>query len=168
MILKSGKSLPLVVLKTSNEVINDSSVFQDDDELFITLPKNKLFKVKFYLSIIAAGGAEAYDIKFKLTTTGTLGAPTTSSRVMITCMGGNSTNPPTEADLVKVATYAIGDSMISGISNTRGFAMIDLLVATGASGGILTLQWCQNAPGAVDTYVNEGSYLEAMEVKSVS
>jgi len=168
MILKSGKSLPLVVLKTSNETVNDSTTFQNDDELFITLPKNKLFKVKFYLSIICASGGDGYDIKFKLTTTGTLGAPTATSRVMMTCMGADSTKAPTNADSVKTATYAIGDTMISGIDLARGYSMIDLLINTGASGGILGLQWAQNISGGVDVYVNEGSYLEAMEVKSVS
>lgn len=139
----AGVEVPIIetVRKTVDEVVNNSSVLQNDDELLFLLPTNSVWGVKLVF---------AYD-------TGV----TPAIKVAFSCPSGadfiiaNTTDLTVHADCgneIASGGAGVGDA---NIVETQFYGILDV-----ASSGTLQLQWAQNTANASDTTVHAGSYFE--------
>lgn len=132
------------IVKTANETINNTNVFQNDDQLAFPLGANENWTFRF---VVQANSGATPDLKFAVT------AP-----VGATCAYGHE--DPENA--VATANLACGAS--TGLVTALGVADLYEVVGTvrnGANAGNVTLQWAQNTANASNTIVYAGSFVDA-------
>lgn len=134
-----------IVRKTITEIVNNSSVLQNDDELLLALAANEVWIVNFYLLIDSAGTP---DFKFAFT------MPAGGEAFALHTSRGNA-----------VASFATGGF---GVGSTDGSDQMSTVVAVlarnGANAGNLQLQWAQNVANPTDTSVFLNSCLIATQI----
>lgn len=133
-----------IVYKSADEVVNNSAVLQDDDELLLALTINGFWVFKFVLWVVQGASAAA---EFKPSITGPAGSTYN--------MGGTlEFNAVTAND--RTFPYWVNTD-----ANEVKMVVLPGWISTGANAGNLQLQWAQNVATAVDTTVKKGSYLLA-------
>jgi len=137
----SGLGLFDVVRKDANEIVNNSSAFQDDDELFIPLPINRTFWFQLFLKQSSASNA---DIKYKFT------LPAGASMLW--------------AKINTFLSKAVTSSQVEATNGTVNYLPTCIgFVIMGGTSGNLTTQWAQNVAQASDTTIHEDSMIIARE-----
>jgi len=140
--LPSGGSASgiVVVAKASDEIVNNSTTYQDDDELVIPLEANTSYGMDAHLLIAAHASA---DMKIQFT------APSGA-----TVRGnGPSSSVLTENDLTATQFQALGGTASRRIKFFRG------TVNVGATAGNLVVQWAQNTAHASDATMFSNSWV---------
>ena len=129
-----------IVRKTADEIVNNSNVVQNDNELFLPILANQIWVVKFALLCISDGAA---DWRFGVTGPAlATGAFNTKGRI-----GG---------------LFDALNGQVSGNSvGTIELEVIEVLVVNGANAGNIQLQWAQSVAHVSDTTIYEGSGLLA-------
>jgi len=146
---------PTVVLKASDETVNNSNALQDDDDLVSAVAANTNYIFRFVLFFT---GNIAADIKFAIT----VPAAVTflrwgSGQMKYNVDGYNISMSPVVA--------ASGTSTpVASRGATEAQFIIDGVLSNGANAGNLQLQWAQNVANASDTQVLPGSSLTVWEV----
>lgn len=138
----------LLASKTSDEIVTNSTVLQDDDELFVTIPGPGFYIIN--LLMVSDGPVASAGIDFLFNY-----ADTISSSL-----------------LTKSADPSYGGFTIDSGGNftigTTGVGVFDatLLVgsATFLNSGLFKLQWAQNTADVVGTTLFTGSYLSLQKV----
>lgn len=144
------------VYKLTDEIVNNSAVLQDDNELFFTVVAGQKYLFTLNLIIVAASNAPDFLPAFTFPT-GTLNW--------------------TGIGLDTAATSAIASVRISGIApattGVAGPAFGAVSASTGllingsyscTTGGTVRLQWAQSVATASDTTVKAGSSIQAIRV----
>lgn len=134
------------VVKSTDEIVNNSSTLQDDDELLFTPSINKVYHGRL---VIFNDGGSTPDIKFAFT------IPTGAT---IEWGGLNS--------LFRVANAlsADGTTAITAASqNATAFWWQEFVLVMSSTSGAVTLQWAQALATSSDTTVKAGSYLVVYE-----
>lgn len=135
--------------KTADETINNTSVFQDDDELFVSLEANVVYLARVH--IVYNSGATP-DFKYAFTLPSGTTAPMWSFQGITT---------------VSAFTYGVASSGgVSGLGGTGADQPVDAfgVVITGSTAGTMQLQWAQETANASNTIVRAGSYLELRRI----
>jgi len=130
------------VVKTVDEIINNSSTFQDDDELFMPLLANKQYG--WILSYMILNVNNAAD--FKATFTGPSGA-----------VGRFGPNQGSSQQ-----TFALGSSDSTQADGSKCWAHWGKII-TDSTPGNLQMQWAQAAATVADTTLEAGSFLTVWE-----
>lgn len=141
------------VIKTADEVVNNSAVLQDDDHLLFTTTANTNYTIRLRVLFEVANATA--DFKYQLTHAGT----TTRVRRFIT----RAAAAQTSATIPTAAPATAFDSTDQALTATQagtGFIREDIILQVGGSGGVLKMQWAQNTQHASDVTVYEGSYIE--------
>jgi hypothetical protein len=143
-----------VVVKTANETVNDSTVYQDDNELFVAVAPNAVYKCHVHLIFSTYS---AHNEGFKVSFTAPAGA-TFNAGWFETLLGTSGAVGATEANASCTGIIPTGDP------STDNVYISDFILITSATAGTLQLQWAQNTDWAVNTTVYAGSTLEARRV----
>jgi len=135
------------VIKKADEIVNNSATLQDDDELFVALPANKIYL--FALFLYGRGNTSA-DMKQ---------AFTIPSGAVGDRLDGNWTSQGPFDNVVNITT-----TNVLGTSNTTDgqIALYGRVVMAGTAGN-LQMQWAQNVATVGDTTVLKGSTLIVWE-----
>lgn len=138
----AGVEVPIIetVRKTTDEVVNNSSVLQNDDELLFLLPENSVWAVALVF-IYDTNGTPAIKVAFD--------CPAGSDFVV------------SRTDIVAVHA-SCGEEIATGGAGTGDANIIEVQyygVITTTNSGTLQLQWAQNTANVSDTTVHSGSYL---------
>jgi len=132
------------VVKSADEIVNNSSVIQDDDELLFTPTINTTYG--FLIVILYASNATP-DIKF--------GWSVPAGATMEWINSGQQSQPTTD----ETATPNVGGT---GATAHRMMIYRGRMIMAGTAGDI-NFQWAQNVANASDTTVFEGSYFLVWE-----
>ena len=136
-----------VIVKASDEIVNNSTTFQDDDHLTFTCPANKKCVVEYHVYVDNAHTAE---VKFFVVAPGA-----TTVRA-----GGTGAVFDFSYTYNQASTATgIRTHDTSGSSQEAGFVSISGYVNAGASSRTVTLQWAQVTATEKNTTVQEGSWL---------
>lgn len=140
---------PPTKYKTSAEIVNNSTVMQDDNDLFVSVAANAYYEGELhimYTSAIAAG--------FKVGFTAPAGASMEASSFLVT----------TGATLAFNNTNALGTVASIASDGTEAPYLNKFVLKTAATAGVLQFQWAQNDANVSNTSVNIGSYLRLKRI----
>lgn len=152
--------MPQVKIKQVDEVVNNSTTFQDDNELYIWLSPNSLFEIEMYLIVDATN--DTPDIQFQWDATN---LTIESARFPLGPDLGSTTGYNTNIRMGAATQFTSNVDM--GVPATAWVVILDrFIVSSGNDGGFLFLQWAQDTAHASDTTVKAGSYLKATKVKT--
>lgn len=134
---------PIAKAKTANQIVNNSTVFVNDAELFVPLPvANTWYEVS---TLVRYTSAQAADIKF--TYTAPAGATVTMAGPgMVTVAAGQSSDADWEGITAPVARPYGGAGGV-----TISAYKVHATVLTGANTGTLQFQWAQNTADPSNT-----------------
>jgi parallel beta-helix repeat protein len=147
----------LRVQKASNEVVNNSTTYQDDNELLLALEPGAVYEFEAFIIYDASTVA---DGKFKFTTPS---GATTNWRIDAPNTGAASANA------VATATYGVivaGNGFsVAGVGvGTKVVARTKGNITMSTTAGNVVLQWAQTNLEATDMTVYAGSWLTARRV----
>jgi len=136
-----SKASSVVVPKTADETVTNSTVLQNDDELQFAALANKMYAIQMFI-IVNDPNTDA-DIKWAFS----LPAAAT--------MFGKELQ--VEADAVREIT---GATLVSDVVDGNDHCMVITgVIKVGANAGNCIFQWCQNAARATGSKVKAGSWL---------
>lgn len=135
---------PVAVRKVADETVNNSSVLQNDDELFVPMSANAVYD---FFVIIHHNSGGTPDIKFGWT------VPSGTTMVW----GGYIVN--TAGAFTVVANLSQSSTASIGGTGSDSFQMFQGTIVTSSTAGTLQLQWAQDTANASNTIVRAGSYL---------
>jgi len=137
------------VYKTADETVNNSTAFQDDNELLFAVGANKAWSFEVCVLMIGDAGGAA-DIKFQFTTPagGTVYVTDASSIAQLGATGALTSGLAAKYDI---------------LNSTKMMLMWGVYIG-GANAGNVTLQWAQNAAVEADTKVLAGSHILAWQL----
>ena len=148
--------LPLDVVKAATETVTPSTTYQDDDELFLPVEANAVYR--FDMLLLHSSGTTG---KFKMQFTAPTGA-TVAWGVIGVHTSVTLSNPVTD---VSMPSRTLTDILGLGGGNLTGTtALISGSITTSSTAGNLTLQWAQNTSDAAATQVRAGSTLSMKRV----
>lgn len=130
--------------KLADEIVNNSAVLQDDDELVMAVAATVTYLVELCLFGISAAAAD-WRLQFN--------APVGSSGAIYGMSDGSS-----------IKSFAINatDTMNSG--GAASMSIYKGVLIVGGTGGNLTFQWAQGTANVSDTTVYAGSTLTLTRV----
>lgn len=158
--LLSEKQYPTLIIKTVDESVNNSSAYQDDDELFCYLQPYSLLEVEIVLFVDGVNATADFKVKWDLTgdirvlaNRGCFGAGTSATDLSnsnaIAC-GMKTYNQDGQYGSVSVGSNVVNEKMV---------------FRTEKSGGKLQLQWAQINAEATNLYLLEGSYMKITKLQ---
>lgn len=136
-----------IVVKASDETLNNNNVAQNDDELFFAVNANEVWHISLFLRYTSASGAPAIKTQWTI--------PVGASIARNMC--GLEQNGAADAD--GTVAYAI----VTGVGDTRTFRK-DYLYIGGVNGGTVQFQWAQNNATVEDTTVKANSHIRAIKL----
>jgi len=134
----------LVVRKTADETVNNSTTLQDDDALKVPVPANSVWHI--HCAILYNSGGTP-DIKFSLSVP-------TGATYMLGIVRGDA------ASQINWQASASGALAADG-QGADYFLLLEAIVTVGATAGNAVVQWAQNMADASDTKVLKNSCLIA-------
>jgi len=140
--LKTGIHGEVLVLKASDEVVNNSTTLQNDDELFIPVGIDEIWAVFLQLRLITPSASPNHKIAFVVPNNGVF-----------------SWIPFKPAGQGAVALTTGSQPITTGAAEVHG--PIWGIYIGGDTAGNLQLQWAQNAAAVEDTKILANSYLRA-------
>lgn len=150
----SSAETPKYVVKSSDETVNNSSTYQSDDALTISLEASSTY----YIEVVAFYSTnDTADFKFRQSYSGSV------SSVYFT----NEFNVPAGDTMLRERTYTtIGQEGSTGTASgggTHGMARMVIALNTSTS-GTWAFQWAQQTADASDTKVLQGSHIKVLKI----
>lgn len=130
-------------VKSSDEIVNNSSTLQNDNDLFFSVGANEIWAVRLF---IRYNSGTTPDIKFQFS------LPSGATASMGSQPHYDNTN-----------FTGASSVLVSGAGSTRS-AIFQGYVETAGTAGTATLQWAQNTADPSDTTVFTYSYLIAEKI----
>jgi len=138
--------VPLFAFKVADEIVNNSTTFQDDDELFFTLEANAVYEGNLH---VVYNSGTTPDLKWQFT------KPSGATQTDWSFLGYSTAS---------ALTYGTGgeSATAGGLGGKTTADAYGLITTTNA--GTLRLQWAQNTANASNTTIYAGSYLRCLRV----
>lgn len=133
-----------VVLKAANEIVNNSSVLQNDDELIFSVAANETWEFNL---LILYNATTTPDLKY----TFSIPAGATCYWHAVVQSGGVVQN---------AFEYVMSGKLADGQGDINGFTIKGVIV-NGATAGSVQFRWAQYTANASDTTVYAGSHIIA-------
>lgn len=151
-----AKDGQITVYKTTSETVNNSTDFQDDDELFFPVGANE--KWQFDINAYAVGSTVA-DIKFEMT----FPNDSTVMGAFFALPGsvGGIDNDWRFKDRLLVVPGEDRRTVVGGTLTVSAPALQAKGTVVTTQAGLVRLRWAQNVLTVADTTVNAGSWLTA-------
>lgn len=135
----------IIVRKTSDEVVNNSTVLQDDDELYFAVGANEIWEFLLLLRVTTPTSGVDVDYSFTI--------PVAAS--LLRCEGYGVSNA--EEDGTTEDTCDI-------IGASSEYCLMHYLYVGGANAGTVQLQWAQHTATVEDTKVRANSFIIARKL----
>jgi len=146
---KQGGKTFAAIVKSVDEIINNSSTLQDDDELFFEAKANKAYFVSFFLIQHSESSAPNFKTGWSIPS----GATMIDGASPISYRGTTGAVFVTDSTVAKTLTTSLG-------SRSNGFCF-QLLI--GATAGTVNFQWAQGNATAEDSTCQRGATLLVWE-----
>lgn len=142
------------IIKSQDEIVNNSIVMQADDELLVDFEAGTNYIVNIGLIYKAT---QVADIKFNLTCTGNVWSLSTAGNVNHLSIGLSRT--------VTAIGYAGTTNTISmgGNESERTVVLIDMIISA-KNDTTMSLNWAQNTAETSNTTMLSGSFIEWREI----
>jgi len=133
-----------IVVKTADEIVNNSATLQNDDELFLPVKANTRYYCEAYLKV-TSGSTPDIDVTFTVPSgaTGGHGVPTVNNAS---------------------AFIAFGTAKMFGTDGTAQSLIFYALLTTSSTTGNIQLQWAQDTANVSNTTVHDNSCLILYEI----
>jgi len=142
----SGGNAPTFVFKDADEIVNNSTTFQNDDHLTFTCPANKRCLAEYHIFVTNANGSE---IKFQIEATGA------------TLVRAGMTGAVFDFSYtINQASGTMRTYETNGATSEHGFVRISAVVVSGSANRTVNMQWAQFTAQNKDTTVQQGSWLQ--------
>lgn len=138
----------IIVRKTADETVNNSTTLQNDDELLLAVGANEIWVIR--LAIITISVSDTPDVKIAVT------VPTGAS-----FNGMLFYHNAAFGDAHDEVTAATAARVVGATTGAYFEAILEGVIVVGATAGNFQLQWAQNVATAEDTTVKANSYLIA-------
>ena len=150
VLLKSNKILR--VFKTANETVNNSTTYQNDDHLFLSVEASSNYIIELLLMVVTDSTG-----KFKMQFTGPTGATLTNVELFYpTTASGTYAN--------KSGGTVLTDILTANPQFNDAFVLLKGVFTTDTTAGTLTLQWAQSTANASNCLLAAGSYLSLIKI----
>ena len=158
MITDLVAAIPTILMahKTTDELVNNSDVLQNDDHLFVSVAANSVYIVELNIN----GGAN--DATSKLLISFTAPASSTMKGFVF-----HNTSSRTAFDQI------YSGNLLGSVNNSiwgyngsgyHSLLMIKAILKTAGTAGTLQFQWSQVTPVVADTYLRISSHLKLIKV----
>lgn len=142
---QTGGDVPTVVRKTADETVNNSTAFQNDNDLFFAMAANTTYEIELFLLVVSDSTAD-----FKMAFTLPAGANMIWFHVQ-----------DASIDAFRIASLGTAAQTISIVGSTDEHAFwIKGIVRCATFAGNLQLQWAQNTATVVNTTVYANSVIK--------
>lgn len=139
------------VIKSANESVASSVVFQNDDHLFFQVAPNTKYWV---IAQLLYTGSTTGDLQ--------LGFSAPSGSTMNWCTDALGSGATGNADIVSRSRQIISSSPVAGaITGADTIICAKGILSTSTSGGTFRVKWCQGTSNATSTTVYAGSMFMA-------
>lgn len=144
---------PRYAWKTVSESVTNSNVDQLDDELFLLVEPFSTYLVRGCFSVT---GPSAVKLRI-------------GYAVPANCQGrrhnvGPSSNATSTTDAMRISVHAWPTAVSYGTNTTAVSIIEEGVLTTGATGGVLQVQWAQNFANATAVTLEARSFLMAQRV----
>ena len=129
-----------IVRKTADEIVNNSTVLQNDDHLLFAVAANEVWEIRVAM-IVASTAVADFKYAFTVPTGGAIYAP-----------GGYTTD--SDATIAVAVLYTANQTMSTTVAVNRRYI-------GGANAGNVQFQWAQNTAEVSNTKVLANSYIIA-------
>jgi hypothetical protein len=140
-----------IILKSSDQIVNNSDVYEDDNSFIFVLPKDGYYIIDMYM--LVGYNSEAADVKLKWVLDGV------SMWNRIVFGKGSSSTESKNAETVQMGGPTSGETVIYGTDDTQASSIQEHLLITGSKGDSIKLQIAQNVATVIDTEFWTGSYM---------
>jgi hypothetical protein len=137
-----------ILYKDSDEDVTNSTAFQNDNDLNLTVAQGENWLVEWELIVTEGGGGFKWQI-------------TGSTSGWVAFDGVHFENTSGGVDATTQTAFSNGDTWGTGFGD--GIVRIKLMVNSVDAGNI-NLQWAQNGANANATGVERGSWMKAMRI----
>lgn len=143
--------VPIYVLKGSNQVVTNSTVLVNDNDITFTLAPNQSYAVDINLQVVSS--ATAHGISVGYAVTGTVAIVARSG------VGPGLGTANTRLTTMNSVSFTNLGALTYGTDSQTSQVWEKLVFTSGASGGTVTMQWAQATAGAATTTtVGAGSH----------
>jgi len=154
------KAFPRTVVKPVDESVSNSSTYQDDDHMFMSVEANAQYMLEVFLRYNAPSNG------VDLITAWSYPSGTTFAW---SPLGQNAGQPPNRDDstlqVISVTEGATAFVDLSGYDGGDAVAYLrGIFVRVGGTGGTVRFRWAQGGPSGSPTIIRAGSYLHARRV----
>lgn len=147
------RRVPQVIVKPSDETVNNSSALQADDNFTFNVEAGKKYRVR--ANLMTTGTVAVAGFKMALSGTATVTAMRVQARIFNESSGVSQTGAQWSA-----LDTSLG-ILIAAASNYYAYFNGILEINTA---GTIILQWAQNTANASDTKLKQDSHMELMEI----
>ena len=146
-----GVQTQLIIVKTVNESVNNSTVLQNDDELFFAMAANEVWCIRGGLFCQSPTAAPDVKIGFSV-------PAAAISEAFSIC-------PNAAGSVVAGMTNEVQSLVVGAVAAAEAALVhFSIGVRNGANAGNWQLQWAQNVAAIENTQVNAGSFLIAERI----
>lgn len=149
--------VPRLILKSADETVNNSGVYQNDNQLVVALTGGKIYQVELFVRGIAAHAEN--DIKFKWVYSGTA-----AYNYRFAMGNGYSETYPIDGKVCLNSMSALSDDSIVQLDTTFYSNIQEKVLISCTTSGNLQLMWAQYGVSANNTTVSSGSHMLVREV----
>ena len=140
------------IVKAASETVNNSSVFQDDNDFVARFGETGLYEIEIKLHVSGAANA---DFKACWAATGGVEQLTTRS-----CFGPSIGTADNANCSVRASNHNLTTTVSYGCDGSTASYINEKFLIKILSAGTLRFQWAQNKAQASDTIVNVNSYMK--------
>jgi len=159
-------SVTNMVLKTSSETVNNSTVLQNDDQLAVTIPADGYYySVEAYIIVDSANSAQNFKCTWSRSST------SYSSGSLRWCLGVNGdANTSVAGDVAKASYFGYDTEVSYPVTDTGNETCIYerfVVKCTTSTPVTFQLKWAQATAGAYNTVLSSGSYIILTKLLSI-
>lgn len=154
-VTKPAGYTPLITYKATNFGITSSTTLVNDDQLSVAVGPNQVWEID--LSVYFTGTNGDLRVGFSMPT----GA---AGRNGVHGPGINATGFESHTMTARSVTLPDTYGLPVGANDADAFALYKALILTGANGGTIVPQWCQNSSNAAATTIYASTYMKATRV----
>ena len=144
----------IVVAKSANETVNNSSTLQDDNDLLYAMAASTSYFFSIFLILTGASTTADWKFGWTVPASATMFWGPMAAGVLGTVIWAN-----TGAASSPAAFLTEGSTLVNGgINGTHGLALFGI-VRNSSTAGNLQFQWAQNTPTVEDNVINKDSLM---------
>jgi hypothetical protein len=155
-----GHRLPerkfIFIKKPASEIVNNSTVLQNDNDFLLYLPPNGIYEIELKLHLTGAANA---DFKCDWVVGGGCSQLTTRA-----CIGPPIATADVTDTNLRSTGYNLTTAVNYGTDGTSASAILEKFLVGTTTAGTLQFRWAQNTAQASDTTLNISCYVKATKL----